>query len=85
MPQNTAVPAAPTLGMRQMEARLGLEAGGLGAWLASRYHGDPPRSQAQIARELGITKGTVSKWMHAYGVHEGIRYVGYPSPKGVAP
>lgn len=60
-----------TRGMRQVEERIGqpLRLYLLDAYLVREL------SMVAIGRELGVDKGTVSRWMRALGIPP--RYVGY--------
>lgn len=60
-----------TRGMRQIEARLGRP---LSEYLADAYN-VRRLSMVRIGAELGVDKGTVSRWMAAVGIEP--RHVGY--------
>lgn len=73
-----STPAA-TPGMRQVEERIGQP---LPIYLQDAYN-DRGLSMVQIGREIGVDKGTVSRWMRQLGIR-GIRYVGYTGRKPAA-
>jgi transposase len=68
-----------TKGMRQVEERLGRP---LYIYLQDAYN-DRGLSMVQIGQEIGVDKGTVSRWMRQLGIR-GIRYVGYTGRRTVA-
>jgi DNA-binding IclR family transcriptional regulator len=65
--------------MRQVEERLGQP---LPVYLQEAYN-DRRLSLADIGRELGVDKSTVSRWMALLGIR-GIRYVGYAGKRPAA-
>ena len=68
-----------TPGMRQVEERIGQS---LVIYLQDAYN-DRGLSMVQIGREIGVDKGTVSRWMKQLGIR-GIRYVGYTGRRPAA-
>lgn len=64
-----------TRGMRQIEARIGRP---LSEYLAEAYN-VRRLSMVRIGAELGVDKGTVSRWMAAVGIEP--RHVGYEGPR----
>jgi transposase-like protein len=64
--------------MRQVEERIGQP---LKLYLHTAYI-VRERSMVQIADEIGVDKGTVSRWMRQFGITP--RYVGYAGKGRVA-
>lgn len=67
----TTAPHHTTRGMAQVAVRIGQP---VPEYLRAAYL-DRRLSMAAIAAELGVDKGTVSRWMAALGIEA--RYVGY--------
>jgi hypothetical protein len=77
MQQFSVLPAVPkTRGMLLIEARIGRP---LEGYLEDRYLRDG-LTTLQIAAELGVNNGTVSRWMAQLGIEA--RYLG-PRPKAI--